>query len=180
MMENAADNKIFDDVNSSLLRGLDDNVVDSINERLSLLIPQINDLLVHLNYYKKYIPIGTELIVGNELFCGQCDLFAYNTETQRYIIGDWKTDAELTMDSKYRMIGNLSHVPSSKFHKYSLQLSCYTKLIADTLGISVEDIDRKVFWINENNESFTEIDIPYMENEINIILEDLKRVSETA
>jgi hypothetical protein len=40
--------------------------------------------------------------------------------------------------------------------------------------MNVEDIDRKVFWLNENNESFTEIDIPYMENEINIILNDLQ------
>ena len=83
----------------------------------------------------------------------------------RLILKDFKTNKKIETTSKYKLTNGLSHLPNTEFHKYSLQLSLY-KYMLDV------DCDMEVIWFN--NDEYQIFEIPYLEKEVEIILNKLR------
>lgn len=121
---------------------------------------------------QEWEPIGIEKIVFNDKVSGTLDvLFKHKWEENRYLLGDWKTNKEITKDNKYNQYGlsPIQHIPDTNFYHYALQLSLYQFLLVSEGFIEKEAIiDRKLFHIKPFN---TEpIELPYLEKEIVLML----------
>lgn len=75
------------------------------------------------------------------------------------------TNKKFATTSKHKLTNGLSHLPNTEFHKYSLQLSLYKYM----LGI---DCDMEVIWFN--GDEYQIFEIPYLEKEVEIILNKLR------
>ena len=108
-------------------------------------------LLPTNNYQKAVVAFYTDLpehiqLVEVELkmynkqykFAGTCDILFYNTKTQKYIIGDFKTNIDLFKNYKNQKLKfPFSFLLDCSFGKYELQLSYY-QLLLEQLNIEVE------------------------------------------
>ncbi len=100
-----------------------------------------NDLPSHI------IPVMCELQMYHKkkLYAGTADIIFYNTKTQKFIIGDYKTNKDLFKNFKgQKMLGRFSNYLDNPFNKYQIQLSYYQILLEQT-GIEVSG--RKLIWL---------------------------------
>lgn len=168
-LENAVKNKFM------ILRDETNNhLSEIINKRLSFIQWEIKAFLKDYDFNKTVLPIAQECVLGNDLYAGQLDFFGYSNTLNKFIILDYKTDKELTTESKYKLLKPLSHLQDTKINKYSLQVSMYQYCIMNILNLSENDIERKIIWFNENNDNYKEIEVPYLKEEVNTILKTLQ------
>lgn len=92
----------------------------------------VDKALVMLAKVYEFLP--PEQIVFDPLFkvAGTVDLPAVNRETGALAVLDWKTSEDITSDAWGRVaLDPIRHVPDSKVHHYSLQLSIYAWILTD-------------------------------------------------
>lgn len=102
------------------------------------------------NLPEHIVPIMMELrMVHKEyLFAGTADILLYNTKTDTFIIGDYKTNKDLFKNFKgKKMLGPFRELLDCSFNKYQLQLSYY-QLLFEQLGLKVSG--RKLIWLLPN------------------------------
>jgi len=120
----------------------------------------------------RLIPIKIEFFVGDKEFfvCGMLDKLFYNTTAKALQIWDYKTNKEISRNSKYnnRFIGDLSHIEECEFYTYSLQLSIYKLIIERNTNLKLGN--SYIVWINEVNDKYKIIGTDYMEKEAMTIL----------
>ena len=100
-----------------------------------------NDLPAHI------VPITTELQMYHkeQLYAGTADIVLYNMQTEKLIIGDYKTNKDLFKNFKnQKLTGRFSNFLYNPFNKYQLQLSYYQILLEQT---GVEVSGRKLIWL---------------------------------
>ena len=93
------------------------------------------------------IPVMTEVKMFHKeyMFAGTADILLYNTLTDTFIIGDYKTNKDLFKNYKGQtMTGPFSTMLDCPFNKYQLQLSFYQILFEQT-GLRVSS--RKLIWL---------------------------------
>lgn len=102
----------------------------------------------------RMIPIKSEFIVGDEEFgiCGMIDQIFYNTKSNSLEIWDWKTNEDLSTESKYKLLHPISHLADSKLDIYSLQLSLYKTIIERNTNLKIGAC--YLTWFNENNADY--------------------------
>ena len=116
------------------------------------------------------LPIGSE-----EYDIASCvDHLFYNKLTGGLVLVDYKTNS--LMDGynkkayKKAMKVPLSHINDDALHHYHIQLSIYKYLIEKYTGLKVEEMF--IVYMSENIENYEIIDITYLKEEVEKILEN--------
>ena len=94
----------------------------------------INFFMTELKmYHKKY------------MFAGTTDIIFYNKDTDKFIIGDWKTNKDLFKNYKgKKMKKPFDNLLDCPYNHYQLQLSFY-QILFEQLGLKVSS--RKLIWL---------------------------------
>ena len=126
-----------------------------------------------------------ELVVGSEEYdiASAIDHLFYNKLTGGLVLVDYKTNSTLKgyNDSEYnrrytkKMKVPLNHIDDDALHHYHIQLSIYKFLIEKYTGLKVDEMF--IVYMSENIENYEIISIPYLEKEVEKILEN-RRVKE--
>jgi hypothetical protein len=116
------------------------------------------------------LPIGSE-----EYNIASCvDHLFYNKLTGGLVLADYKTNS--LMDGynkkayKKAMKVPLSHINDDALHHYHIQLSIYKYLIEKYTGLKVDEMF--IVYMSENIENYEIIEIPYLKEEVEMILEN--------
>ena len=141
-----------------LIQNQANNFKDDYDERLEHLIDEL--------------PIGSE-----EYDIASCvDHLFYNKLTGGLVLVDYKTNS--LMDGynkkpyKKAMKVPLSHINDDALHHYHIQLSIYKYLIEKYAGLKVDEMF--IVYMSENIENYEIIDIPYLKEEVEMILNTRK------
>lgn len=126
------------------------------------------------DYKDMYDMIQDEFIVWSKEFdiAGSIDGIMYNKYTQQCCILDFKSNKDLQFESKYhkKMKVPLHKLDDVNGQHYYIQLSIYKYLIEKYTNIKIDELFIVYFNINANN--YEIIPIPYMEKEVEEILEN--------
>lgn len=115
--------------------GYEKAVVKFWNDLPSYVIPVLVELQM---YHKEY------------MFAGTADIVLYNTKTDTFIIGDYKTNEDLFKNYKgKKMLKPFEFLLDNPFNKYQLQLSFY-QILFEQLNLKVSS--RKIIWLLPNGE----------------------------
>ena len=131
-----------------------------------------NDYQEHLEHLIDELPIGSE-----EYDIASCvDHLFYNKLTGGLVLVDYKTNS--LMDGynkkayKKAMKVPLSHINDDALQHYHIQLSIYKYLIEKYAGLKVDEMF--IVYMSENIENYEIIDIPYLKEEVEMILNTRK------
>ena len=129
-----------------------------------------NDYQEHLEHLIDELPIGSE-----EFNIASCvDHLFYNKLTGGLVLVDYKTNSLMEGYNKkaYKkaMKVPLSHINDDALHHYYIQLSIYKYLIEKYTGLKVDEMF--IVYMSENIENYEIIPIPYLEKEVEEILEN--------
>lgn len=93
------------------------------------------------------IPIVMEIQMYHKeyMFAGTADILLYNTQTDSYIIGDYKTNKDLFKNFiGKKLLAPFNNLLDCPYSKYQLQLSYY-QILFEQLGFKVSS--RKIIWL---------------------------------
>jgi hypothetical protein len=144
---------------------------DKMYGNLKVLVKQF------MNFYndtKDYIlPVKNEFVVGDledTRICGMLDMLAYNTETEKYEILDFKTNKRFSLVSEYekKLQYPVQHLDECELNIYSLQLSLYKIFIQKYAKIEIDKL--KVVWFSVNNENYKVIELDFLQNECLVLM----------
>lgn len=131
------------------------------------------------NFYKEYKDrlehIADEYTIGSEEYdiASNIDHLFRNKLTGGLILVDYKTNKELTGYNKqaYKkpMKIPLQNINDDKIHHYYIQLSIYKHLVEKYTNLKIEEMF--IVYFSENIENYEIIEIPYLKNEVETILE---------
>lgn len=131
------------------------------------------------NYKDKLEHLADEYIVGSEEYsiASAIDHLFINKLTGELVLVDYKTNSYLSGYNKkaYKkaMKVPLQHLNDDSIHHYYIQLSIYRYLIEKYTNLKVSEMF--IVYFSENIENYEIIDIPYLKNEVEDILE-IRRV----
>ena len=128
------------------------------------------DYQEHLEHLVDELPIGSE-----EFDIASCvDHLFYNKLTGGLVLVDYKTNSLMSGYNKKayskKMKVPLNHLNDDALHHYHIQLSIYKYLIEKYTGLKVEEMF--IVYMSENIENYEIIDIPYLKEEVEEILEN--------
>ena len=117
------------------------------------------------------IPVVMELQMYHKefMFAGTSDVILYNTITNTYIIGDYKTNKDLFKNyHRQKMLKPFDDLLDCPYNKYQLQLSFY-QILFEQLGLKVSS--RKIIWLRPtgnyelyDTKDYTKILIDYLKH----------------
>lgn len=122
-----------------------------------------------------------ELVVGSVEFdiASAIDHLFYNKLTGGLVLVDYKTNSQLSGYNKkaYKkaMKIPLNHLNDDALHHYYIQLSIYKFLIEKYTGLKVDEMF--IVYMSENIENYEIIEIPYLKNEVEKILENRRVIN---
>lgn len=133
-----------------------------------------NDYEDHLEH------LQDELVVGSAEYdiASAVDHLFYNKLTGGLVLVDYKTNSTLKgyNDSEYnrrytkKMKVPLHNIEDDALHHYYIQLSIYKFLIEEYTGLKVDEMF--IVYMSENIENYEIIEIPYLKEEVQKILEN--------
>ena len=129
-----------------------------------------DDYQDHLEHLVDELPIGSE-----EYDIASCvDHLFYNKLTGGLVLVDYKTNSLMSGYNKKayskKMKVPLNHLNDDSLHHYHIQLSIYKFLIEKYTGLKVDEMF--IVYMSENIENYEIIDIPYLKEEVEKILEN--------
>ena len=119
----------------------------------------------YISDYSEDVTVRTEFRVGNDVLAGTFDNLSVRGDG-RYILKDWKTNADLTLKSDYKLLEPFSYLDKSKLTIYSLQLSLYRVL----LDIPIYKMELVHFKAHD----YVVYDLPFLEREARAIIQKLR------
>lgn len=150
-----------------------DDSIEFKNANNSISIQAIN---FYEDYNNIYEHIQDEQVVGSEEYdiASAVDHLFYNKLTGGLVLVDYKTNSYMSGYNKKayskKMKVPLSHLNDDALHHYHIQLSIYKYLIEKYTGLKVEEMF--IVYMSENIENYEIIDIPYLKEEVEEILEN--------
>jgi ATP-dependent exoDNAse (exonuclease V) beta subunit len=145
--------------------------VNKIQKQANQFRIDYNDILENLIVE---LPIGSE-----EFDIASCvDNLFYNKLTGGLVLVDYKTNTDIYKDKKYykntrkkpsKMKVPLQHLEDLTITHYYIQLSIYKFLIEKYTGLKVDEMF--IVYMSENIENYEIIEIPYLKDEVEKILE---------
>ena len=152
---------------------IDDTIdKDRLKKEYDIMSKQATDF--YNDYKDMYDMIQDEFIVWSKEFdiAGSIDGIMYNKNTQQCCILDFKSNKDLQFKSKYRkkMKVPLHELDDVNGQHYYIQLSIYKYLIEKYTNIKVDELF--IVYFNINTDSYEIIEIPYLKNEVEEILEN--------
>ena len=137
---------------------------------------QANNFIV--DYQNHLEHLQDELVVGSEEYdiASAVDHLFYNKLTGGLVLVDYKTNSYMSGYNKKayskKMKVPLSHINDDALHHYHIQLSVYKFLIEKYTGLKVDEMF--IVYMSENIENYEIIEIPYLKDEVEKILENRK------
>lgn len=146
--------------------------IDRLKKEMSIMQKQAINF--YEDYKNVYDMLQDEFIVWSKEYdiAGSIDGLMYNKLTQQACILDFKSNKKLEFVSKYKkkMKVPLQKMDDVNGQHYYLQLSIYRYLIEKYTDIKIDELF--IVYFNVNAESYEIIDIPYLKNEVEKILEN--------
>ena len=129
-----------------------------------------------IDYLERLEHLADEYIIGSEEYdiASAIDHLFINKLTGELVLVDYKTNSYLSGYNKkaYKkaMKVPLQHLNDDAIHHYYIQLSIYKYLIEKYTNLKVSEMF--IVYFSENIENYEIIDIPYLKNEVEKILEN--------
>ena len=143
-----------------------------ISASLEIIKQQANNF--YQDFKDKFEHIADEFVVGSEEFdIASCiDHLFYNKLTGDLVIVDYKTNTDIHKSEKYakNMKVPLNHLKDFTLNHYYIQLSLYKYLVEKYSSVKVGEMF--IVYFSENNENYEIIEIPYLKDEVQKILEN--------
>ncbi len=124
-----------------------------------------NDIPEHI------VPVIMELQMYHKeyMFAGTSDILLYNTKTNNYVLGDYKSNADLFKNYKCKkLLSPFNFLLDNPFNKYQIQLSLY-QILLEQLNLKVEK--RKIVWLRDDGNYLLYDTQDYTKELINILPE---------
>ena len=140
---------------------------------------QVQAKCFKIDYQDRLEHLADEYIVGSEEYdiASAIDHLFINKLTGELVLVDYKTNSYLSGYNKKaykkQMKVPLQHLNDDAIHHYYIQLSIYRYLIEKYTNLKVSEMF--IVYFSENIENYEIIDIPYLKNEVEDILE-IRRV----
>ena len=147
-----------------------DDYIQAVEKIKTQAIKFYQDYEEHLEHLIDELPIGSE-----EYDIASCvDHLFYNKLTGGLVLVDYKTNSLMSGYNKKayskKMKVPLNHLNDDSLHHYHIQLSIYKYLIEKYTGLKVDEMF--IVYMSENIENYEIIDIPYLKEEEEKILEN--------
>ena len=158
-IENKMKNKIIEPIYN-----VPEDCIEETKRKFEILKPQADNFINDFESFGYNIEQQEAILQMNNL-CGQADMLCSDDKGQ-WIIFDFKTDKQLKTPSE-RMLGDLKHLRNHTIVKHGLQLSLYQRMLEE---IDINVVKRIIVWFCETADNYQLIEVPYYENEANLIL----------
>ena len=130
------------------------------------------------NFYKDYQDrlehLADEFVIGSEEYniASAIDHLFINKLTGGLVLVDYKTNSDIHKNEKYakQMKVPLSHLKDFTLNHYYIQLSIYKYLVEKYTNLKIEEMF--IVYMSENIENYEIIEVPYLKNEVQKILEN--------
>lgn len=128
----------------------------------------------HNDYVDKLVHLADEYIIGSEEYdiASAIDHIFINKLTGGLVLVDYKTNTDIYKNEKYakKMKVPLSHLKDTTLNHYAIQLSMYKFIVEKYTDLKFEEMF--IVWFSEKNDNYEIIEIPYLEKEVKLILEN--------
>lgn len=146
-----------------------DDYIQAVEKIKTQALKFYQDYESHLEHLIDELPIGSE-----EFDIASCvDHLFYNKLTGEVVLVDYKTNSYMSGYNKKayskKMKVPLNHLNDDALHHYYIQLSIYKYLIETYTPLKIGEMF--IVYMSENIENYEIIDIPYLKEEVEIILE---------
>ena len=128
------------------------------------------------NFYKDYQDrlehLADEYVIGSEEYniASAIDHLFVSKLTGGLVLVDYKTNSDIHKNERYakNMKVPLSHLKDYTLNHYYIQLSIYKYLVEKYTNLKIEEMF--IVWFSENIENYEIIEIPYLKEEVEKIL----------
>lgn len=131
----------------------------------------------HYDYQDRLEHLADEYVIGSEEYdiASAIDHLFVNKLTGGLVLVDYKTNSDIHKNEQYAkdMKIPLQKLKDTTLNHYYIQLSIYKYIVEKYTGLKVEEMF--IVWFSENNEDYEIIEIPYLKNEVEKILESRRR-----
>ena len=126
------------------------------------------------NYKDRLEHLADEFVVGSDEYdiASAIDHLFINKLTGGLVLVDYKTNSDIHKTEKYakNMKVPLSHLKDYTLNHYFIQLSIYKYLVEKYTNLKIEEMF--IVWFSENIDNYEIIEIPYLKDEVEKILEN--------
>lgn len=130
------------------------------------------------NFYEDYRDrlehLADEFVIGSKEYdiASAIDHLFINKLTGGLVLVDYKTNSDIHKNEKYakNMKVPLSHLKDFTLNHYYIQLSIYKYLVEKYTSLKIEEMF--IVYFSENIENYEIIEIPYLKDEVEKILEN--------
>ena len=127
------------------------------------------------NDYKERLEhLADEYVIGSEEYdiASAIDHLFINKLTGGLVLVDYKTNSDIHKNERYakKMKVPLSHLKDTTLNHYAIQLSIYKYIVEKYTNLKFEEMF--IVWFSENIENYQIIEVPYLKNEVEEILEN--------
>ena len=141
----------------------------------TLLKPIINQAIdFYVNYKDRLEHVADEFIMGSEEYdiASAIDHIFLNKLTGELVLVDYKTNSDIHKTEKYAksMKVPLTHLKDFTLNHYYIQLSIYKYLVEKYTNLKFGEMF--IVYFSENIEKYEIIEIPYLKDEVEKILEN--------
>lgn len=127
-----------------------------------------------LDYDDKLEHLACEHIIGSDEYdiASAVDHLFVNKATGELVLVDYKTNTDIYKGDKYakKMKVPLTHLKDTTLNHYAIQISIYKYLIEKYTGLKISEFF--IVWFSEINEDYKIIEVPYLKEEVEKILEN--------
>jgi ATP-dependent exoDNAse (exonuclease V) beta subunit len=118
-------------------------------------------------------PYRTEWMVYDEdlELAGSIDMTFI--DNGKLMLFDWKRSKEIKDASRENGYYPISHLCNANYWHYSLQLNIYKAILEKNYGFEVKDMALVV--LHPNNDSYQQIDVPNLQEEVQMMFEERKK-----
>ena len=126
------------------------------------------------DYKENFEHLADEFVIGSEEYdiASAIDHLFINKLTGGLILVDYKTNTDIYKNDKYakNMKVPLQNLKDTTLNHYFLQLSIYKFIVEKYTELKIEDMF--ITWLSETNENYEIIEVPYLKEEVEKILEN--------
>ena len=149
----------------------------SDNEQMVEVITKLSGIAksFYEDYKSDLTHIADEYVIGSEEYdiASAVDHLFIDNKTNALLLIDYKTNTYITGWNKEAylkpMKSPLEHLNDDKFNHYKLQLSIYRYIIEKYTNLKIAGMT--IVYMSEKNETYEIIDIPYLKEDVENILE---------
>ena len=126
------------------------------------------------DYKDRLEHLADEFVIGSEEYdiASAIDHLFINKLTGGLVLVDYKTNSDIHKSEKYAkdMKIPLTHLKDYTLNHYYIQLSIYKYIVEKYTNLQIEDMF--IVYMSENIENYEIIEIPYLKDEVKMILEN--------